>query len=107
MIGAVTGAFCGGGLTDKIIEYKARKNNGVYEPEFRLIALIIPFFIVPLGLLMYISPSDTFDDRYGLGVQHETHWIVPFIGFGGASFGLSSVNGITMAYSTHFKHFLL
>ena len=47
------GAFCGGWLTDWIAERWARRNNGVFEPEFRLIALILPFLLVPVGLLMY------------------------------------------------------
>jgi len=52
-IGHLLGAFAGGWLTDKIAEMQARKNNGVFEPEFRLMALIIPLFIYPAGSLMY------------------------------------------------------
>jgi hypothetical protein len=51
-IGILIGAYCGGGLTDKFVEWRARKNNGVFEPETRLIALILPFFLVPAGVLM-------------------------------------------------------
>lgn len=51
-IGIALGAYCGGGLTDKFAEWRARKNNGVFEPETRLAALVIPFFVVPFGLLM-------------------------------------------------------
>jgi hypothetical protein len=51
-IGIIIGAYCGGGLTDKFVEWRARKNNGVFEPETRLIALVLPFFLVPVGLLM-------------------------------------------------------
>jgi hypothetical protein len=47
------GVFIGGFMTDWIATRWARRNNGVFEPEFRLIALIIPFFLVPIGLLMY------------------------------------------------------
>jgi hypothetical protein len=49
LIGNLLGAYC---LTDKIVEWQARRNNGVFEPEARLIALIIPFFLFPAGLLM-------------------------------------------------------
>jgi hypothetical protein len=52
-IGTLAGSYCGGGLTDLFAERWARKNNGVFEPETRLVALIIPFFLVPVGLLMY------------------------------------------------------
>jgi hypothetical protein len=51
-IGNLLGAYAGGALTDKFAERQARKNNGVFEPETRLIALIIPFVVVPAGLLM-------------------------------------------------------
>jgi hypothetical protein len=51
-IGSVAGAFCGGALTDKIAEWMARRNNGIYEPEARLVSIVIPFFVIPCGLLM-------------------------------------------------------
>jgi hypothetical protein len=53
LIGIAIGSYCGGGLTDWLAERSARKNNGVYEPEARLVALTLPFFCVPIGLLMY------------------------------------------------------
>ena len=52
MIGIFAGAYCGGGSTDLIAERWARRHNGLFEPESRPIALIIPFVLVPLGLLM-------------------------------------------------------
>src|SRR5271163_938892 len=48
LIGAALGSFCGGGLTDFIVEKLSRKNNGVFEPEYRLVVLVIPFFLVPV-----------------------------------------------------------
>ena len=55
VIGALIGAYCGGALTDWIAERWARRNNGVFEPEYRLLALVIPFVLEPVGLLMYIQ----------------------------------------------------
>lgn len=55
-IGCFIGAYCGGGLTDRYVAWRARKNNGVFEPETRLVAMILPFFLVPVGLLMYSPP---------------------------------------------------
>jgi hypothetical protein len=52
LIGHFAGSICGGALTDKIAEWQARKNNGIFEPEARLVALIIPLIITPAGLLM-------------------------------------------------------
>jgi hypothetical protein len=97
IIGILIGAYCGGGLTDKFVEWRARKNNGVFEPETRLIGLVLPFFLVPVGLLMYIS-SRVVDDRYGIGVERQTSWAVPFIGFGFINFGLAAIPAITMTY---------
>lgn len=57
IIGILFGAYAGGGLTDLIAERLARKHNGIYEPEYRLVALIFPLFFVPIGLLMYHSHS--------------------------------------------------
>lgn len=54
IIGIFIGSYIGGGLTDIIAEKMAKRNNGVFEPEFRLIALIFPALIVPAGLLMYL-----------------------------------------------------
>jgi hypothetical protein len=53
IIGCLIGGYSGGALTDKIAEWQARKNNGTFEPEARLLALVVPFFVVPLGVLMY------------------------------------------------------
>lgn len=52
IIGIFIGAYVGGGLTDLIAEKMARRNNGIFEPESRLVALIFPFFLEPVGLLM-------------------------------------------------------
>jgi hypothetical protein len=52
LLGHIAGAISGGYLTDKIAEWQARKNNGIFEPEARLVALIIPLIITPVGLLM-------------------------------------------------------
>lgn len=53
IIGGAIGGYCGGGLTDIIIQWRTRKNNGIFEPEDRLLAALIPLFIVPAGELMY------------------------------------------------------
>jgi hypothetical protein len=59
IIGIIIGSYVGGALTDLIAERMARRNNGVFEPESRLIALIIPFFLEPVGLIMFF-PAVTF-----------------------------------------------
>lgn len=53
-IGIMLGSYCGGGLTDRLLEWRSKKNNGIYDPETRLLTLVLPFFIVPAGILMYL-----------------------------------------------------
>ena len=53
--GVVLGTYFGGSLTDKLAEWMARKNNGIFEPETRLIPLVFPLFITAVGLLMYVT----------------------------------------------------
>jgi hypothetical protein len=53
LITGALGSYCGGGLTDIIIQWCARRNNGIFEPEDRLLAVFIPLLIVPAGELMY------------------------------------------------------
>ena len=52
-IGCILGAYVGGALSDRLAERSARRNGGIFEPESRLVALVFPFFLVPVGLLMY------------------------------------------------------
>jgi len=54
MIGATIGAYAGGDLSDKYAAWHAKKNGGIFEPEFRLVPLVLPLLIVPAGLLMYV-----------------------------------------------------
>ncbi|KAG0650581.1 hol1 [Hyphodiscus hymeniophilus] len=43
-IGAILGFLVAGGLADWSAKYMTRRNNGVYEPEFRIL-LVIPQFV--------------------------------------------------------------
>jgi hypothetical protein len=52
-IGVTLGVYFGGSLTDRYVAWRARRNNGIFEPETRLEGLIVPLFIVPAGLIMY------------------------------------------------------
>lgn len=70
LIGILLGAYAGGALTDKVAEWKARKNHGVYEPEFRLITLVIPFLVIPFGLLTYLKT------QLSLRLGMESEWSV-------------------------------
>jgi hypothetical protein len=47
-----------------------------FEPETRLVALIIPFIIVPAGLLMHHSLTTHLTYRYGIEIRNSTSHIV-------------------------------
>lgn len=55
MIGGAFGCFIGGLGSDLFCRYRARKNNGVFEPENRLLVVILPAFLAASGILMSVS----------------------------------------------------
>lgn len=50
-IGCLLGAYCAGRLTDIYCSWRARRNQGVFEPE-RLEALVLSLIFIPVGCLM-------------------------------------------------------
>jgi hypothetical protein len=48
----LSGAAIGGYLTDVYSKWRARRNDGVFEPEYRLPLLIFPGVLVPVGTLL-------------------------------------------------------
>ncbi|KAF2400137.1 MFS general substrate transporter [Trichodelitschia bisporula] len=86
-LGNVFGSVIGGWCVDRYSDWRARKNNGVFEPEMRLFLLILPALIVPAGCLVF-----------GYGVGRSLHWTALFFGFGMISLGLVAVPIIGMTY---------
>src|SRR5882757_6327791 len=70
-IGAVSGAFLCGWPNDKISQWSARRNGGVFEPEMRLPVMVFPTLFVPMGVLLF-----------AYGMHNRSHWIIPAIGTG-------------------------
>ena len=86
-VGNLIGGVVGGYLTDVWAERQARRNNGIFEPESRLILLIFPTIIAFAGLLMI-----------GFASQQKLHWAVIYIGFGFLSIALTASANIGMTY---------
>ncbi|KAI1859012.1 uncharacterized protein JN550_012274 [Neoarthrinium moseri] len=86
-IGNVAGAYAGGWLVDVYSDWRARKNNGVFEPESRLLLTVLPLIITGAGCLVF-----------GYGVERTLHWTSLFFGYGMVSFALTAVPTITMTY---------
>jgi hypothetical protein len=55
MIGGAFGCFIGGLGSDLFCRYRARKNKGVFEPENRLLVVILPAFLAASGIIMSVS----------------------------------------------------
>lgn len=91
-IGGVLGTAVAGKVSDVIVRYMSRRNDGVYEPEFRLV-MTIPITIATCVGLM----------GYGWSAQERDNWIVPTVFFGIISFGcsLGSTTSITFAVDSY------
>ncbi|KIN08786.1 hypothetical protein OIDMADRAFT_175505 [Oidiodendron maius Zn] len=69
-IGVIVGLLYGQFFSDRIPLWLARRNHGVWKPEFRLHALWpTNFILMPIGLGLV-----------GAALQHRLHWIVFAIG---------------------------
>lgn len=72
-IGALVGFVIAGALADWSAKYMTKKNNGVYEPEFRII-LVIPQLIFGCSGLYLFGITTTKLADYS--------WVLPILGFG-------------------------
>ena len=91
-VGGVLGTAVAGKVSDQVVRYMARRNGGVYEPEFRLVMGIPIALTTTIGLM-----------GYGWSVQEKDLWIIPTVFFGLISFGcsLGSTTSITFAVDSY------
>ncbi|KIW91721.1 uncharacterized protein Z519_07689 [Cladophialophora bantiana CBS 173.52] len=91
-VGGILGTAVAGRVSDVIIRFMARKNGGVYEPEFRLVMAIPVAISTAIGLM-----------GFGWSAQERDAWIVPTIFFGVISFGcsLGSTTSITFCVDSY------
>ena len=91
-IGGVLGTAVAGKVSDIIVRYMSRRNDGIYEPEFRLVMAIPVTIATCIGLM-----------GYGWSAQERDNWIVPTVFFGIISFGcaLGSTTSITFAVDSY------
>ena len=91
-IGGVLGTAVAGKVSDVIVRYMSRVNDGIYEPEFRLVMAIPISIATCIGLM-----------GYGWSAQERDNWIVPTLFFGVISFGcaLGSTTSITFAVDSY------
>ncbi|KAI1109648.1 major facilitator superfamily domain-containing protein [Nemania sp. NC0429] len=91
-IGGVLGTAVAGKVSDVVVQAMARRNGGLYEPEFRLVMAIPIVITTVLGLIGF---------GWSAGVRDA--WIVPTVFFGVVSFGcsLGSTTAITFCVDSY------
>ncbi|KAI9742050.1 MAG: hypothetical protein M1834_000440 [Cirrosporium novae-zelandiae] len=91
-VGGILGTAVAGKISDVIVRYMSRRNDGVYEPEFRLIMAIPVVITTAIGLM-----------GFGWSVEERDKWIVPTVFFGIISFGcsLGSTTSITFCVDSY------
>ena len=72
-LGSVFGFLIAGGLSDWSAKFMTRKNNGIYEPEFRIVLVIPQTIIGCTGLYLF-----------GIVCSNPTHysWVLSVFAFG-------------------------
>jgi hypothetical protein len=91
-IGGILGTVVAGKVSDIVVRFMARRNGGVYEPEFRLVMAAPVAIATATGLM-----------GFGWSAQERDKWIVPTIFFGIISFGctLGSTTAITFCVDSY------
>jgi hypothetical protein len=83
----IIGEVVAGPLNDYICLYLAKKNHGIYEPEFRLFLM---FPVLLLGITGFFG--------FGACVHYQTHWIGPVLTFGLANMSMAFATGCVFGY---------
>jgi MFS family permease len=87
LVMTVVGLLIAGPLNDFFCLYLAKKNHGIYEPEFRLV-LMFPVLI--LGIVGFFG--------FGATLHYKTHWIGPVLCFGIANLAMTFETGCVFGY---------
>ncbi|KAF1843224.1 MFS general substrate transporter [Cucurbitaria berberidis CBS 394.84] len=91
-VGGVLGTAVAGKVSDLVVRFMARKNDGVYEPEFRLLMAVPITISTVIGLM-----------GFGWSAEERDRWIIPTVFFGVISFGcsLASTTAITFVVDSY------
>jgi hypothetical protein len=91
-VGGILGSAVAGTISDVIVQAMARRNGGLYEPEFRLVMAIPIAITTVIGLM-----------GFGWSAEVRDHWMVPTAFFGIISFGctMGSTTSITFCVDSY------
>ncbi|KAK3725445.1 hypothetical protein LTR37_000415 [Vermiconidia calcicola] len=83
----ILGEGIAGPLNDWICVKLAKRNHGIYEPEFRLVLMIV---VVILGAVGFYG--------FGATVHYQTHWFGPVATYGLANMSLAFASTCVFGY---------
>lgn len=91
-IGGILGTGVAGKISDILVRAMAKRNGGLYEPEFRLVMAAPILVSTCIGLM-----------GFGWSAEEKDSWIVPTLFFGIVSFGcsLGSTTSITFCVDSY------
>lgn len=91
-VGGILGTAVAGKVSDVVVRFMARRNDGIYEPEFRLLMALPVALTTAIGLM-----------GFGWSAEERDNFWVPTIFFGLISFGcsLGSTTAITFAVDSY------
>jgi MFS family permease len=81
------GEIISGPLNDYICVYLTKRNKGIYEPEFRLVLIIVVIITGTVGFF-----------GFGATVHYQTHWSGPVLTFGLANMSLAFASTCVFGY---------
>lgn len=86
-IGIVVAWPIAGPVTDLLSRYLRKRNNDIHKPEHRLPALLLPFLICPIGLIVF-----------GYTIARHQHYVRPAVGAAICAAGLTLVPSVMLSY---------
>ncbi|KAJ5100516.1 serine/threonine kinase 16 [Penicillium angulare] len=89
IIGVTIGTILGGPTSDLIVVYLSRRNNGIFEPEYRLWAMVPFLLFIPTGAVLF-----------AIGLNNGLSWPVIAVGFVLYFVGVAPITSITITYLT-------
>lgn len=92
LIGSILGGAAGGKVSDLVACVRAYRNDGLYEPEFRLLMTIPATIATVVGLV-----------SFGWSVELHYHWAVPTVFYGLVFFGctINAMTAVTYCIDCH------